>query len=364
MIEQFADIETILRGGAAGVSLLLAIALGAYGRQSQTSLLAALFCISTSIYVLISGAAMIPLPKPVLVPLAVVAIWGTVFFWWFGASLFDDNFRWRWWRFAPLVLMPPFFLGRIFGLFDGVVASALLYIHLLVNALLFADVLRLAIVNAADDLIDPRRRFRIVISVVVAVFGISIAIAEMTETARELPVWLVKFQAAAIFALNLLFGAWLLTPRTSLFTPEDVALGPVAASPEKSWAEQAQRVLPADRPAYERLMALMGRGVYREEGLTVAALAKKVDIPEHQLRKLINNALGFRNFSSFLNARRVEDAKAALADPNNARKQVIQIALDLGYGSIAPFNRAFKQATEQTPTEFRKAVLGSAGNYD
>ena len=79
MIEEFADLETLMRGGAAGVSLLLAITLGAYGQRSQTSLLAALFCVSTSIYVLISGAAMVPLPSPVLVPLAVVAIWGPFF---------------------------------------------------------------------------------------------------------------------------------------------------------------------------------------------------------------------------------------------------------------------------------------------
>lgn len=356
MVEQL-DIETIVRGAAAGVSLLLAIALGAHARTSQASLFAALFCLSTSIYVLISGHAMIPLPPPVLVLLAVVAIWGTVFFWWFGAAIFDDNFRWRWWRIAPLILMPPFFLGRVFGALDGVVATVLLYLHLLVNALLFADVLRLAITNAADDLINPRRRFRIVISVVVAVFGIGIAVAEMTEVAAEIPGWLVTFQAGAILMLNLLFGAWLLAPRTSLFAQEEARS--LSAKPEEiSRMEQAQKVPAAERIAYQKLIALMDEGVYREEGLTVAALAEKVGIPEHQLRKLINGALGFRNFSSFLNSRRIADAKAILADPANARKQVLQIALDLGYGSVAPFNRAFKQATGQSPTEYRKFVTG------
>jgi AraC-like DNA-binding protein len=351
------DIETVVRGAAAGVSLLLAITLGAYGRKSQTSLFAALFCLSTSIYVLISGQAMIPLPPPVLVLLAVVAIWGTVFFWWFGAAIFDDNFRWQWWRFAPLILMPPFFLGRIFGLFDGVVAAVLLYLHLLVNALLFADVLRLAITNAADDLVNPRRRFRIIISIVVAIFGIGIAVVEMTEAAAEIPGWLVTFQAGAILLLNLLFGAWLLSPRTSLFAQE----GPTSHSArpeENSPTAHVQLASPADRPAYERLIKLMNDGVYRQEGLTVAMLAEMVGIPEHQLRKLINGALGFRNFSSFLNSRRIEDAKSILADPANSRKQVLQVALDLGYGSIAPFNRAFKQATGQSPTEYRKSVAG------
>ncbi len=298
---------------------------------------------------------MIPLPPPVVVLLAVVAIWGTVFFWWFGAAIFDDNFRWRWWRIAPLILMPPFFLGRILGIFDGVVAAVLLYVHLLVIALLFADVLRLAIANASDDLVNPRRRFRVVISIVVAVFGIGIAIAEMTDAATEIPGWLVTFQAVAILALNLLFGAWLLAPRTSLFNPEEIKAGSLASDTHSS-IEQAHKAPAADRRAYDRLIELMDGGVYREDGLTVAMLAEKVGIPEYQLRKLINGALGFRNFSSFLNSRRIADAKVILADPNNARKQVLQIALDLGYGSIAPFNRAFKQATGQTPTEYRNSA--------
>jgi len=106
------------------------------------------------------------------------------------------------------------------------------------------------------------------------------------------------------------------------------------------------------------LTGLMNAGVYLEEGLNVATLAGKVGVPEHQLRRLINQEMGFRNFSAFLNARRIEDAKAQLIDPAMARKQVLQIALDLGYGSIAPFNRAFKSATDQTPTEFRKEKLG------
>ena len=39
-----------------------------------------------------------------------------------------------------------------------------------------------------------------------------------------------------------------------------------------------------------RLMAVMDAGVYREEGLSVPALAERVGVPEHQLRKLINGA--------------------------------------------------------------------------
>jgi AraC-like DNA-binding protein len=113
-------------------------------------------------------------------------------------------------------------------------------------------------------------------------------------------------------------------------------------------------------PAYQRLMTLMEEGAYRKEGLTVAALAEQVGVPEHQLRRLINRELGFRNFSAFLNERRIADAKTMLAAPENAKKQILQIALDHGYGSIAPFNRAFKDATGKTPSEFRREALEQA----
>ena len=344
--------ELLLRGGAAGVSFLLAIALGLDGRKSRTSVLGALFCLSTGLYVVISSPLVSVADTVFAAPVAVLAIWGTVFFWWFGASLFDDSFRWRWWRFVPMGLLPLFFLARYFGVVSGGVAAALLYLHLAVNALLFADVLRLAVTHAADDLVNPRRRFRIVISVVVAVFGIGIAVAEIAETRSTIPAALVTFQGVAIFALNLVFGAWLLTPRGGLFEQERAA--PAFSTPVSgSYAA-------VDKPALDKLTALMNEKAYRTEGLTVAALAEQVGVSEHQLRRLINGALGYRNFSSFLNSYRIEDAKEALADPENARKQVIQIALNLGYGSIAPFNRAFKQATGRTPTEYRREKLGEA----
>ena len=222
--------------------------------------------------------------------------------------------------------------------------------HLTGNALLFADTLRLALSNAGDDLVSPRRRFRFAVAGVVAIFGISIAIAELTERNHILPDALRLLHAGAIFALNVAFSVWLLTPRTILFVEESPA-------PRRPTEDRAPALAPADRAAYEKMRSLMEAGAYRQEGLTVAGLAAQVGVPEHALRKLINGALGYRNFSAFLNAARVEEAKSALADPANARKQVLQIALDLGYGSIAPFNRAFKAATGVTPSEFRKDAL-------
>ena len=37
---------------------------------------------------------------------------------------------------------------------------------------------------------------------------------------------------------------------------------------------------------------------------------------------------------------------------------MLTIAMDAGFQSIGPFNRAFKAATNLTPTEFRRLAMG------
>ena len=76
------------------------------------------------------------------------------------------------------------------------------------------------------------------------------------------------------------------------------------------------------------------------------------DIPEYRLRHLINRQLGHRNFSTFVNGYRLAEAEAALGDPGQAEVPILTIALDAGFGSMGPFNRAFKAQTGLTPTEY------------
>ncbi len=105
----------------------------------------------------------------------------------------------------------------------------------------------------------------------------------------------------------------------------------------------------------------MADGAYRQTGLTIRGLADQLGHPEHRLRKLINGRLGFRNFSAFLNSYRIPEARETLADASKVRMPILTIALDLGYGSLGPFNRTFKTETGMTPTQFRQDALGSQG---
>ena len=48
---------------------------------------------------------------------------------------------------------------------------------------------------------------------------------------------------------------------------------------------------------------------------------------------------------------------AALADPTQEAVPILTVALDAGFQSLGPFNRAFKAQTGMTPSEFRRLQL-------
>jgi AraC-like DNA-binding protein len=101
---------------------------------------------------------------------------------------------------------------------------------------------------------------------------------------------------------------------------------------------------------------------WRREGLTIGALATALGVPEHRLRRLVNDGLGHRNFADFLNAHRIAAAKQELADPLRVERSVSEIAFALGYASLGPFNRAFKETTGTTPSAWRAQALAASPN--
>jgi AraC-like DNA-binding protein len=346
-------IDILLRGMTSGALLLLAIGFAARGPGTWRRWFGAAFAAATSCYLIVTSNEIARAIGWAFAPAQVLSISAPVLFWWFSLALFDDRFRWRWPLLAPFLLILPAMAAHMITGRAGPYWTAALFLLQATMLFVYGHAMWAALRNLNDDLVEGRRRFRIVFSIVIAVTGLIITYVEATTNFATPPLALRLFQASAILLLTFSFGAWLTATRAELLDGPAVPAGaaPIHNAP-------ASTVRAADRPAFETLTRLMDEGVYREEGLTVAGLAAKVGVPEHQLRALINGQLGHRNFSAFLNARRIEDAKAALADAGQARRQILQIALDLGYGSIAPFNRAFKEATGQTPTEYRKRALG------
>ena len=207
----------------------------------------------------------------------------------------------------------------------------------------------IAITERGDDLIEPRRAFRTGFVIVVGLQTIAVVVVETIVGYATIP-WLMLLQSGSTLIAVLAFGAVLLSSNADLLFDADAP-----APPQPSLA-------PADNVLKQKLDAAMAGHVYREPGLTIGVLASKLGVPEHRLRALINQRLGYRNFSDFLNSYRIAEAKACLSDPAKVALPVLTVAMDLGYGSLAPFNRAFRDATGQTPTDWRRAALGGFEN--
>ncbi len=201
------------------------------------------------------------------------------------------------------------------------------------------------------DLIEPRRRLRTAFTVVIGVEIATVLGAEILLAGERAPRLLELVKSLAALALTTLFGAWLVTPRRDLLA--DTSAPQAERVPAAANHAQAE-----DDRIRARLLTLMtAEQLYRREGLTIGALAHTLDIPEYRLRRVINQQLGHRNFNAFLNELRTAEACRMLADPVNQRLPIFNLALDLGYGSVGPFNRAFRATTGLSPTEYRRSRL-------
>jgi AraC-like DNA-binding protein len=110
-----------------------------------------------------------------------------------------------------------------------------------------------------------------------------------------------------------------------------------------------------ERSVLDRLDArFVSERLYARESLTIGELARVLDTQEHVLRRVINHGLGFRNFNDFLHTHRLREAAEQLGNPQLRRLPVLTVALEVGYGSIGPFNRAFKERFGVTPSEYRR----------
>ena len=206
-----------------------------------------------------------------------------------------------------------------------------------------------------DDLVEGRRRTRLWFMLASSMDALIIVGGETAQYfvtgAAPDPEWFKIARVLIIFPITLFTVHWFLRAQPEQFLFETVQQS-VVPPPV---------VAPKDHATHTRLVAAMQEeNLYREQGLGIGDLAAKLSVPEHQLRALINKGLGYRNFAAFLNQYRLSEAKAALADPEQARTPILTIAMDVGYASLATFNRAFKSEEGTTPSAFRANALETA----
>jgi len=345
------DFEIAIRLIVIGQELLIALMFLAGSGSKSARISGALLMIGAAAHLLTADPTLRD-SVPALFPLvALLSIAVPYSLWWFARTLFDSP--------LPNLFLLSLFVAIglavwvLFMMEDRVGAAvfeATFTGSRIVSLVIVVNALWMAANGRPDDLMEQRRQFRTVFVVLVSLLIIAVLISELVIGSSAPPGWLSMLSVILIGGLTMGLAIPLLKLNEDFFPASSQWCCP------EPKVEQAS--LPAaDRVLHGKLMAAMNNGSYRQTSLTISALASDLNYPEHQLRRLINQHLGFRNFSAFLNSYRIAEAKERLADAEHARIPVLTIALDLGYGSLGPFNRAFRIMTDMTPTEFREQAI-------
>ncbi|HET9160169.1 MAG TPA: helix-turn-helix domain-containing protein [Caulobacteraceae bacterium] len=339
MIHEASALELMLRGLAVGALLATIVGVWRSAVERNAKVATAIFCIASAGYVLdaygvarqVLGAA-----QPICWLLD-AGVPGCV--WLMIMVVFEDR------KVTPVLLAPAAAQIALdaYGLAThGWPSAPAFFARDVISVVLAAHALFVVIRSWRGDLVEDRRRLRGPFLAVVTVFvAVQTVLDASLRSGAAMP-WLPLANSAMMAALTVAGASVFLTGRGTIFG--------LARAPAKTDG-QAEAI---DEAALARLTRAMDEDrLWKQEGLTIAALAAKVAIPEHRLRRLINDRLGHRNFADFVNSRRIEAAKQALVDPGQARTTVAAIAYDLGFASLGPFNRAFRASTGVSPREWR-----------
>ena len=340
-------VELILR--ATGVALLALVALSVLRTRERTHRTRSVAWLAASVaaFMLTSMPGADRIFGAFIYPLTALCSTHPVWFWICARVLFSDR--------ATLRTSDVICLGAmgVAGVLyqsqlpaDGAdTAVRVLGVAFAASGLAFACLAPLTVYFGMAGDLDLRRRqlrqwFVPVVSIYLAAVIVTQAIVMFQggSTPRTLVLLnLVVIDVAAAIALSTFVQLRVVNWIAAVDIPPAVALSRL----EESVLERLNRRFVAER-------------LYAREALTIAQLATLLGTQEHVLRRVINQGLGFRNFNDFLHTHRLKEAAGRLGDPQLRRIPVLTIALEVGYGSIGPFNRAFKERFGVTPTEYRR----------
>ncbi len=314
-------IDLVIRSACIGVCSLLAIhfaSIRPISRKTISTLAFLLSCIGMFIATSMLSMKMMELSTTWhLVATALLAT-SPIFIAWGLLELFEDNFEIQPWQLIFVsVSMPTHFMSVIHPTFS-------IICHL-TSLIIFAYLLYVAIATRKHDLVFARCMFRIWFMGGAAFAGIAFTSLHWYYGNFGLPDWYYIFKASVFLILTIIFAYWALKVREHVW-----------ALPQNFAMKQPDALAPAEIALLTKLQASMKEDIWREEGLTI------------------------RKFAAFVNEHRIGAACEVLAAPIKADVPVITIAYEVGYASLGPFNRAFKDIVDESPSEYRKRSFSPA----
>ncbi|MEL6257756.1 MAG: hypothetical protein AAFQ67_01705, partial [Pseudomonadota bacterium] len=296
-------LEALLRFGSIGILIAISALILRDGWRVRAFRIALLLNLSLICVFLTTGTAPLKIEGLPAFPLRLFDMMVVVFIWWFGQALFDEGFRLgplQWAVFVGYAAVQG--SSRAYDFF-GVGLHPLGWAGYVISWSVLAMMGHLiykALAERDQDLVEARRRSRIWFAIAIGIIG---ALSVLSEDVLQFLGTTNYYSLFITYVLTFVAAIWAVLWLTRLL-PEVISFEPV---------RQVEPVVPAvdpkDAVAHGRLMSLVrDERAYTEPGLSIGALAERVGVPEHRLRALINRSMGYRNFASFLNHFRIDEA--------------------------------------------------------
>lgn len=255
-----------------------------------------------------------------------LATWGSA---WFGIDDHQRLFRFGFDSEFPVLEFMAFKALVLYSYFIGAC-------RLLLRASRDASVL-----YAGRHRVDPKILLRITLALgcIPAIIYVISAIGHLGYAPN-----LNSDQIGGLLLVGIIFSvAWLL-----MFRPWVLSLkaGEAASGRWKREANSLAAFLDEEKP-------------WLEPDLRSADVANSMNWTESNLSSVIKHGMN-TSFHGLLNSYRLAEFDRLVRAAGSQSRDVLAIALDAGFGSKAAFYRAFKEAHDMTPSQYRNSILQSA----
>src|SRR5260370_40951283 len=194
--------EAAIRGGAVAVPLLAATLLLRDRRLVPTRLYSALFALSVAAYVIASAPGCSALDPRWRIPIGLASSGTPAVFWLAGAAYFDDDFNpssYRVLGWLGLVLL------GLWQMLGGQEPTAY-FLHRGLSLLFIVVAAWQAFVGRDADLVEGRRRFRLVLVLSTALYTAGIVVSQWLLPGSETSAPFSFINAVGLLALTFVFG--------------------------------------------------------------------------------------------------------------------------------------------------------------
>lgn len=276
--------------------------------------------------------------------------------WWFMLELLRDDFQLsadKWLGIVLMSLVPTLYFLDILDV-QLPLWEEINILGSVIPLLMITHIALVAWSEKNNDLLEPRRRARTWMVVILIVAFVVSLLSEWFDD--PLYASLMSFMFALPASMILLLWLARIHPQVLHFETSTGFSKSTSTSTIKSQEQMDVKQVALMRELSNTMQEQLA---YQQHGLTINTLASLLNTQEHRLRTLINQRLGYRNFSAFLSHYRLQEVKKHLADPDKSDVPITTLALEVGFSSLQTFNRVFKNNENCTPSEYRQHHLAN-----